>query len=59
MPLLYRTPIAVQKFIFTFCWATVAYCRIAGHDTRVLTAGPVFAPVPAARRLEQHAVLLQ
>ncbi len=59
MPFLYRTPITVQKFIFMFCWATVAYCRIAGHDTRVLTAGPVFAPVPAVRRLEQRAAMLQ
>jgi hypothetical protein len=59
MPFLYRTPITVHKFIFMFCWATVAYCRIAGHDTRVLTAGPVFAPVPAVRRLEQRAAVLQ
>lgn len=59
MPFLYRTPITVQKFIFMFCWATVAYFRIAGHDTRVLTAGPVFAPLPAVRRLEQRAAVLQ
>ena len=59
MPLLHRTPITVQKFIFMFCWATVAYCRIAGHDTRGLTAGPGVAPVPAIRLLEQRAAFLR
>ena len=59
MPFLHRTPITVQKLIFMFCWATVAYCRIAGQDTRVLTAGPGVAPVPAVRRSEMRASLLQ
>ena len=59
MPLLHRTPITVQKFIFMLCWAAVAYFRIAGHDTHVETAGPVFAPVPAVRRSEMRASLLQ
>lgn len=31
------------------CWAMVAYCRIAGIDMHVLTAGPAFAPRPAVR----------
>lgn len=58
MPFLHRTPITVQKFIFMLCWATVAYCRIAGQDTRILTAGPGFAPIPAVRRFAQRATAL-
>ena len=50
MPFLHRTPITVQKFIFMFCWATVAYLRIAEHDTHVETAGPGVAPVLAVYR---------
>jgi hypothetical protein len=29
------------------CWAALAYCRIAGIDMHVMTAGPAFAPRPA------------
>lgn len=57
MPFLHRTPITVQKFIFMFCWAAVAYLRIAGCDTHVESAGPGVAPVPAVRRLEGRAVM--
>lgn len=40
------------------CWAMVAYCRIAGIDTHVLTAGPAFAPRPAVSATVQRHPLL-
>lgn len=40
------------------CWAMVAYCRIAGIDTHVLTAGPAFAPRPAVpATVKRHPLL--
>ena len=40
------------------CWAMVAYCRIAGIDMHVLTAGPAFAPRPAVRAAAQRQPIL-
>lgn len=45
-----RTKTTVQNLALATCWALLAYCRIAGLDTRVLTAGPSHAPTPAVRR---------
>ena len=46
-----RTKTTVQNLALATCWALLAYCRIAGLDTRVLTAGPSHAPTPATRRV--------
>ena len=44
-----RTKTNVQNLAMATCWALLAYCRIAGLDTRVMTAGPSRAPTPPAR----------
>ena len=44
-----RTQTTVQNLALAACWALLAYCRIAGLDTRVMTAGPSQAPKPTTR----------
>jgi len=44
-----RTKTTVQNLALATCWALLAYCRIAGLDTRGLTAGPSQAPKPPTR----------
>jgi len=45
-----RTQTTVQNLALAACWALLAYCRIAGLDTRVMTAGPTREPTPPTRR---------
>jgi hypothetical protein len=37
----------IHSVALALCWAALAYCRIAGIDMHVMTAGPAFAPRPA------------
>lgn len=46
--------IRIHNLALALCWATLAYCRIAGIDTYILTAGPAFAPRPAVRAFAQR-----
>lgn len=52
------TQLRFNNLALALCWATLAYCRIAGIDMHVLTAGPAFAPRPAVRATVQRHPLL-
>ena len=46
--------IRFHNLAIAFCWAALAYYRIAGVDFHILTAGPAFAPKPAVRATVQR-----
>ena len=46
--------IRFHNLAIAFCWAALAYYRIAGVDFHILTAGPAFAPKPAVRTTVQR-----
>lgn len=46
--------VRTHQMALAACWATVAYCRLAGIDLHGSSAGPSVAPVPAARSVVQR-----
>lgn len=47
-----------NNLALALCWAALACCRITGIDMHVLTAGPAFAPRPAAFAVVRRQPLL-
>lgn len=50
--------IRIHNLALALCWTALAYCRLSGIDMHVMTAGPAFAPRPAARAVTQRHSLL-
>lgn len=49
-----KLTVRTHQWALAACWATVAYCRLAGMDLHDCTAGPRVAPVPAAHSVVQR-----